>query len=513
MTGGPAPGEMQLYDAVRPPLLDDTYRLRVQTTLDHGDLPLQGEDAFFVIEGPRFSLAASEITAVHPPRDAQGTFHERLPHVALGRRTLPWERQLDRDGLIPEAPPEPDDPEPQALTGEAPWLALLVFTDDPGAPEATLHSQVPLSTVITDGAIRARMGVEGDPLVDAVEAEAELLRRIMPTKDEIRLLSHARRVNVDDRELAAGDSDGWFAVVMANRMPAGGHRYRVCLVSVEERTDLVAAVPPRAGTPPGPPGRARLVLLHTWSFTAAPARPGGGSFRELAEALDAGLVGAGVPDVADTGHLPVTVHDRSGSEQTAWYRGPLCPRPVARDELGPYHSADQARRVSPETGTEDISYAAAFDLGRLVAAADARLAQELMRWRREAYRQAARTSVATAVWSGVPNMVVDSNDGLAQGMAAPVAVTVLERAGAGAGQAADATGLRAARAAPGLDPEAVARAWQLTPAVARDLLTGGAEGGVDPEPAGPQRDVPPAELAAARERLRSAGGNREGART
>ena len=195
---------------------------------------------------------------------------------------------------------------------------------------------------------------------------------------------------------------------MANRLPAAGHRHRACLVSLEQRTDLVPSIPWRTGDAvPAAPATARLVLLHTWTFTAAPARPGGGSFRELAVGLDSGLIGTG--DAGRHRHRPragqrcTTGPAASSTRGTA---GHCCPRPVARDALGPYHSADQARRVSPETGLEDISYSAAFELGRLLAAADPRLGQELMRWRREAYRQAARSSVATTVWSSVPKMVV-----------------------------------------------------------------------------------------------------------
>lgn len=511
MTDAPvALGEMRLYDAVRPPLTNATYRLQVDTTLDRPEFDLPGRTAFFAIEGPRFSLAPSEVAAVHPPRNAQGTFHEVLPHIVLGRRTLPWERELDAHGLIPEAPPGIDDIPVRSLDGAAPWLALLVFRDDPDAAEATMVGQVPLSTVVTDAAIRGRMDVEGDPLVDAVDVDAGLLRRILPTKDELRLLCHARQVNVADRELAAGDSDGWFAVVMANRLPAGGHRHRACLVSLEERTDLVSATPPQQGaTAPAPGGRARLVLLHSWSFTADEPRPGGGSFSELAEALDVGLMGAGAPQVADTGHLPISLLDRAGTEQTVWYRGPLCPRPVARDALGPYHSADQARRVSPETGAEDVTYAAAFELGRLLAAADGRLAQDLMRWRREAYRGAARSSVASAVWTDVPDIVMGAQEALQQGMAAPVAVTVLERAGSGAGAPADTTGIEAVRAAPGLDPVAVARAWRVTTDEARALLSGTAE--PDAALEAPQRaaEEPSGSLRDARERLRRAAARRD----
>ena len=334
--GGPAPGEMQLYDAVVPPLKNDTYKLSVSTSVTGGNFPLAPRDSYFAIEGPRFALAASEVSSVHPPRNAVGFFEEVLPHVVLGRRTLPWERDLDPAGLIPAPPPDPDEPEPRPLQGRPPWLALLVFADDPEAPEAKVLTQVPLSTVITDGAVLARLNPGGDPLVDAVEAPGPLLRRLLPTKDEATLLCHARRVNVDDRELAAGDSDGWFAVVMANRLPAPGHRHRACLVSLEQRTDLVPSIPWRTGDAvPAAPATARLVLLHSWTFTAAPARPGGGSFRELAVGLDSGLIGTGTPGITDTGHVPVTLHDRTGSELDAWYRGPLCPRPVARGRARP----------------------------------------------------------------------------------------------------------------------------------------------------------------------------------
>jgi len=212
------------------------------------------------------------------------------------------------------------------------------------------------------------------------------------------------------------------------------------------------------------------VLLHSWSFTAAPARPGGGSFRELAEALDSGLLGTGLPDVTGTGHRALRLEDRSGLPQTVWYRGPLTARPVARDPLGPYHSADQARRISPETGAEDVSYAAAFELGRLLGAADGRLAQDLMAWRREAYQDAARRSVADRVRADVPAVTTTTDEAVTDGLVAPVSFTVFERAGAGAGTAADLTLADTVRAAPGLRAERLARAWNVGVDQARQLL-------------------------------------------
>jgi hypothetical protein len=481
-----APGEMRLYDEVRPALPNDLYRLRASTTLSRPDLAVGAVDAFFSLDGPRFALPATEVVAVHPPRNAQGSFAQVFPHLVLGRRTLPWERELDPDGVIPPPVAEVPDPEPRPLTGGVPWLGLLLFVDDPTRQEVTVLPQpVPLSSVVTDPEIRARLRLGGaDPQVEAIEVNAGLLRQVAPSKQEVQLCCHARQVNVDDRELAAGDSDGWFAVVMANRLPTPGVRHRACLVSLEQRSDVVFPAGPRPGDAL-PSGTRRLVLLHTWTFTAAPARPGGGSFRELAEALDSGLMGAGTPNVTDTGHRALTLQDRSGTSQTVWYRGPLVARPVARDPLGPYHSADQARRVSPETGAEDVSYAAAFEVGRLLGAADGRLAQDLMAWRREAYQEAARRSVAERVWNDVPVLATPPEEAVADGLVAPLSLAMFARAGVGAGTSADLTMARTVRSAPGLDPGRLAVAWNVSAGDAAQLLRG-AEPTAGPAPAAPE---------------------------
>jgi hypothetical protein len=102
-----------------------------------------------------------------------------------------------------------------------------------------------------------------------------------------------------------------------------------------------------------------VVCLYSWQFECT----GTGTFRELAQQLNVSMIGStadGKPAVTDTGHIAIQVGDRSGAQETAWYRGPLVPLQLTRDPLGPYHSADQARIATPETGGEDVSYAAAF---------------------------------------------------------------------------------------------------------------------------------------------------------
>jgi hypothetical protein len=464
-------GQMRLYDSVRPALPDDTYQLTVVTTDDRPGLSLNSVDGHFAISGPRFTLSGDDVISVHPPRNAQGSFDEVLPQIVLGRRTLPWERELDPDHIIGDPMPAlPDDDGPVRLKDpRAPWLALLLFIDDPQYSEVDVLPQpAPVSSVITDAAVLARMHLGGaNPAVNAIEVDSALLRQIAPTKDEVQLLTHARQVNVDDRELAAGDSDGWFAVVMSNRLPTPGFRHRACLVSVEQRSDVVFPSPPDPAGAIGISGKTRLILLYSWTFTAAPARKGGGSFKELSQNLNAGLIAAAT---TITGHTTLQLQDRAGGTQSVQYRGPLSPQPVARDDLGPYHSADQALRIAADSGTEDVSYSASFEVGRLLGAADARLAQELMRWRREAYLRAARSDVATSVWKDVPAIATPQQDAIDSGLVAPVSLTVFERAGSGAGAPADITGAQVASFAPGLDPQRLAAAWNLSPEQTQKLL-------------------------------------------
>jgi len=495
-TPPPGRGQMRLYDAMVLPFAMGHHRLATRVDVAHeGRADVLASERHFEVDGPRWTLSPDEIAAVIPPRNGTGAFAETLPQIVLHRRTLPWERSLGAPAS-PGTPPAPGDPPP--LSGDAPWLALLVLEED----EYTFLERIPLEQIVPDAAF-TRLGRPAGVLCDAIEVSADVLSSVMPSREELALLTHVRRVNVEDRAAAGRDPDGWFAVVMANRLPPPGERAHAFLVSVEGRTDLVAATPPPSveGTPVVPvrpsedepvvrdvlrraagPRRfdvasvfpfqqKRLVVLHHWRFEVT----AGGTFRDRMQQLDVGLLGDlrdadGAP-ATDTGHIALELSDRQGARESVWYRGPLVAHPLTRDPLGPYHSADQARRVSPETGAEDISYAAAFEAGRLLAAADGRLAQELMRWRRASYDEAGRVRVLDAIRAELP-LAGTLADTLARAVAATVGADVVARFAAAA-PTADPSGLAALARAPGLDPAALAQAWRLpSPDAASAVLKG-----------------------------------------
>lgn len=513
----PPIGSMYLYDNITPPLLDNSYQLTVQTnvTFDGALQPLTPQSGFFNIEGPRFSLSATEVAGVFPPKNGHGGFDEAVPHIVLFRRTLPWERALTSNPALIGTPKraEGDPPEPP---GPAPWLALLLFAEG----EYTLHQNVSLQQAIPAD-VYQRLEPPAGITCDTVEATVSLVEALVPSLDELKLMAHVRQVNVDDRELNAGSTDGWFSVVMSNRLPAPGEKYRACLVSLEERADLVKADPPAIANPIklipivvqsggsqavvsfnpdggttsilanaderritaavaviGPANfqywqpTTQLVLLQSWQFECT----GVGTFRDYMQRVNVSMSGTvedpGHPDVADTGHIQLSLADRAGVEEQVWYRGPLVPVPLTRDPLT-YHSADQCRRATPETGAEDVSYAAAFEAGRLLAAADARLAQELMRWRRETFRQSAHIDCLTAVQTAMSlSTALDPHTPVEPVVAVSAAQGLLT----GVNQLGDRYGLAQLDNVAGLNPNTLQQAWNLASAAEATAILGGDAG-------------------------------------
>jgi hypothetical protein len=391
-------GSIRLHDSAVPDLVAGTYRLRAGIDVDdvtHGtSLPSPPEGSGVVqAAAPRFVLDRTEVVSSHPPASGTGAFGDRLPHVALGRRTLPWERR-SADGR--------------------PWLALLVLRADeadlaPGALRAGLGTAV-------IAALEAAEPIEGDPTVTLLRVhDLGVFRAVLPRREEVGLLTHLRQVNIADTALARGDDDGWFAVVTANRLPLAGPEgteFVAVLVSLEGREDVFDV--PDGSTPPP------LVALLSWAFTSTGA---GGTFERLLAEADAapfGTPAAGMAPLTADGAVTLTRTLRDGTPATATYRGPL---------LGTASGPSSGESGDPG----DVSLAAARELGRLLAAADGRFLREVVDWHRAA-DAAERTALV--------------RDGLASALAALTAPAGPARgATAAPDAAADAAGYAAADAA------------------------------------------------------------------
>jgi hypothetical protein len=334
----PAFGSMELYDRVLPAVGGGLHAITSTVVVDSGIAPAPLDRAvhrdFLQIGSSGLHLQPTEVLSGHPPRNATGAYGDELPHVVLRDRTLPWERTGPGGGT---------------------WLALLIFADS----EVSFAS-VPLATAVGPTAAAAILAEETDAnagsfSVDTVQVhDPAVLRAVLPARAELNLLAHVRRVNTADTTLDLDDDDGWLAVVVANRLPLPGTEpahYHACLVSVAHRDDLY-----------GQAASSSLILLYRWDFITDV----GGTFGELARNLDVGILGQTQDGADDRGRATVPRTTREGQPVSATYRGPFTVEATAL----------------PDSDPGDVSYDAAYELGRLLAAADGPLTRDLVEWHR-----------------------------------------------------------------------------------------------------------------------------------
>lgn len=476
-----APGQFVLHSHVMPDLPAGTYTVQVEQDISAPGATPETLESHLQVTAPRFTLPPDQLLSTFPPNQGQGSFSTRLPQVVLKRRTLPWERAVMPG---PSLPPE------------TPWLALVLLAD----AECEFKGGVPAAQCVTAGVTLD--GPDDAATGDCIVVSQTVVDQVFPTKGELPLLAHVRQVDMYDTELNMGDDDGWLAVVLSNRLPQPGVRYRVCLISLEGQYDKLpdsapadegftgvlvypdavanlgtltyatsglvdqAAAAGVAGTASVLPdktvsavrsvtvtdawsaaGEARAVAaasaapasttaqlagnihavnmgiiapfevlytfpaLASWQFTCV----GAGDFRSLMQGLDVGMLGTlpptppppqpgqkpppparDAPEVLDTGHIALAHISRAGEAGKVWYRGPLVPRPMDREQPGPtgllplLHSSDQARRIGPD-GRENLALAAAFEIGRLLALADPSVVAALLSWRKDGFDEARRS--------------------------------------------------------------------------------------------------------------------------
>ncbi|MFF3115535.1 DNRLRE domain-containing protein [Kitasatospora sp. NPDC057904] len=396
---------VSFYDHLDPKATAGIYTITVEHRLTKDGVridtetdPLPKASDRYEIRAAQFVLDPSSVHAVFPPPGAVGRYRHVLPHVTLSRAILPWERQLL--GLAAAKPP---------------WLALLVFgpgeiDDDPDAQgEFTTR---PISELRDPG--RDTTGpelsgdIDGDNPCRTIDLPVDLFHGIVAREDELHHLTHMRDVRTAPQRRDNGEilTEGEYAVVAANRFPRTPGSYAVHLVSLEGWLGRLAP-----GSLPGK-AKVRLCTLWSWSFTNDPdgTLDPAGLLRNLVapghtdpESLALRLAPPGDPsDDPEAAHARTRLHHGytavayrtlAGEDTYAWYRGPLTPLtapalPVEAVE-GPHTTADHALIYDREYGLFDVSYAAAWTLGRTLALADPDYSGEVVQARRELGNRAA----------------------------------------------------------------------------------------------------------------------------
>jgi IPT/TIG domain len=395
----PPSGSLQTFDGYFSALPAKTYTIN----LTHEVVPPgQSSQSYaasqtVVVQAPEFAIDTTIVESVFPPNGGSGVYAETLPFIVLADPALPWERNLDPSS---SGAPGPSNP--------TPWLALLVFAEGEIYLQPATSSPVLTSTVANLLATQA--GVLKPQLPQSWVSKAVLasqcqtititgaaFQAVLPSVGELPYLAHCRAVSTE------AESQALLSVLLANRLPVAGAgptaiKYYAHLVSLEGFSAYLGpSGQPLPSKPSGGLADVQLVSLYSWTFTSLPSE--GQSFKQLvggliqsqqATAVLALPVPKGASLPASTlsrlqdGYAPLAFVAGSGEQSFAWYRGPLSPVvPQPLPQVGDGFSVSTATTADAlliylaEQGLFDLSYAAAWNIGRALALADAAFAEAI----------------------------------------------------------------------------------------------------------------------------------------
>jgi len=229
-------------------------------------------------------------------------------------------------------------------------------------------------------------GQQVDDNIAVIDVLKTLLAKVLPTTEDLEYLAHVRQITGDTEN---AENTGPLSVTISNRLPKSEGTSTAYLVSLENRYPAGKFNDQNATDDE----YIRLVTLKSWSFSCTNPEK---NFAGLLTNLDKETLRLPTQDTSsqdnpdvDTylakGHCAFPHYLRQGGKTFSWYHSPLSPgenpTSLALSQLA-IRSVDQLIGYNPNMGLLDISYAAAWQLGQLLALQDKQFATRLFNWKR-----------------------------------------------------------------------------------------------------------------------------------
>ena len=363
--------KVQFIQHRQPPLDSGTYTVEVEQkvqTKESDKIPEQtfSKELTFYVDGHRFApLTPDVIYAVFPPAGNLGEYSNALPHIILKRGTLPWERTI------------------RSTNSDLPWLALLLFqeSEKPEPKTIKLKELKPTSGNTKFPEFEYEPGQNDEDVVTVIDVPKNILEKILPPEKDLTLLASVNQITNEKNESLSEP----LATILANRLPKKGEVSTVHLVALEERYDKDSGEFDYQGA--GPNDFIRLVSLASWSFTCVNSKH---NFDALLKEIDRKPDTLRLPSEGnnpakqylDLGYVPLHHALRQGDKTISWYHSPLSTGQSQDNLTAPIAIADELMRYDPNTGMFDVSYAMAWQLGRMLTLQNQPLAVEIFNWKR-----------------------------------------------------------------------------------------------------------------------------------
>ncbi|GBD51876.1 hypothetical protein D3800_01825 [Microcystis aeruginosa NIES-298] len=361
--------KVQFIQHRQPPLDSGTYTVEVEQkvkTKQSDKIPEQtfSKELTFYVDGHRFApLTPDVIYAVFPPAGNLGEYSNALPHIILKRGTLPWERTI------------------RSTNSDLPWLALLLFQESEKPEPKTIKLK---ELKATSGNTKFpefiyEAGQNDEDVVTVIDVPQNILEKILPPEKDLTLLASVNQITNEKNESLSEP----LATILGNRLPKKGEVSTVHLVALEERYNSGEFNYQGAGLN----DFIRLVSLASWSFTCVNSKH---NFDALLKEIDREPDTLRLPSEGnnpakqylDLGYVPLHHALRQGDKTVSWYHSPLSTGQSQDNLTAPVAIADQLMRYDPNTGMFDVSYAMAWQLGRMLTLQNQPLAVEIFNWKR-----------------------------------------------------------------------------------------------------------------------------------
>ena len=474
VTDTTAQGQIQFIQSHQTALETGEYQIKIEQNvkLDNTDETFTS-NLTFIVQGNRFELKPQEIHGVFPPAGSFGDHSHVLPHIILKSSILPWERLAqsgeqnvpwlallvihEGENLLRTVQKETilettfSDAQNQELTKdkkEQLWQHILsdkigwikLIDDEASIVEksqrkseklagkfAGLEEQVeavlaqsgntkittlkklqqPSTGTIKWPGLTLETGQQEDDKVSVIDVPQKLLSEILPTTKDLEYLAHVRQVTGDK-----GNSEP-LSLVISNRLPKKEGISTAYLISLEDRYKDNGEFNYQNATEED---YIRLVVLKSWSFSCTEPEQ---NFMGLLKNLDKDTLKLPTENNPEAdqyftkGYVPLPHYLRQGGKTFSWYHSPFIPGEnqtnLALSQLS-VRSADQLIVYNKNTGLFDISYAAAWQLGQLLALQDKQFATNLFNWKRSNAQKLAQNNQQALFPHLFPEGDSNSND-------------------------------------------------------------------------------------------------------
>lgn len=426
----------------KPALMSGEYRIEVTQTLSiDNDKKLDlSDNKDFEVAGERFHLLPTHVQSVFPPAHSQADHSLVFPHIMLSRNTLPWERKaIARGGntenedtpwlaLLVVHESEMNQVEESIVTlgeieggsSESPYFPGIT-TPEHGQTETTKIEVLDISkglleTILPDATALKYLThvrqLKNDNGGIAGADVATLVANRLPqkgTKNTVYMVSLEGRFkkegNTFNYQSSNASEDKIRLIKLYSWEFTSTEHFKVSAAHLQKASTLPEDIKTKLETLNGADFYTETAFekalkeqakLDDSELTQDIKEEifkyfGFGDFAQILKHLDRTTTTLRLPNVGDStandylqkGFYPLPHQMRQGAQTVSWYHGPLAPQANNQANFAfPAKGADALLRYYEANGMFDVSYAAAWELGRLLSLQNKSFSTALYQWKR-----------------------------------------------------------------------------------------------------------------------------------